>query len=224
MNQVDLNEFVVGKVCMSLPYPGPAYRIHTPRTVVRCYNPTDAALLIAAVDESRDHLRTFLPWADRNTSDLLDNIQLLRTFRGKFDLGQDFAYGIFSPDETRLLGGTGLHTRVGNNAREIGYWIRKDAVGQGLATEISAALTKVAFEIDQVQRVEIHCAVENKASAAVPRKLGYTLDGTLRKRILLVDEQYHDTMIWSLLREDYAASPSAQAQIEAFDAAGRKIL
>ncbi len=208
---------------MMLPHPGPAYRIHTRRTIIRCYNPADAALLKTAVDDNRDHLRTFLPWADSPAS-FQDTVQLLRNFRGNFDLGQDFVYGIFNLDESSLLGGTGLHTRLGKNAREIGYWIRKDAIGQGLATEISAALTKVAFEIDQVQRVEIHCAVENAQSAAIPRKLGYTLDATLRQRTQLVDGKYHDMMIWSLLQEEYSSSPSAQAQIEAFDAIGRKLL
>jgi len=206
-----------------LPYPGPAYRIHTRRTIIRCYNPTDADLLKTAVDESRDHLRTFLPWADV-PSGFQDTVQLLRTFRGNFALGQDFVYGIFNLEETRLLGGTGLHTRIGKNVREIGYWIHKDAIGQGLATEISAALTQVAFEVDQVQRVEIHCAIENERSAAVPRKLGYTLDATLRQRAQLVDGKFHDMMIWSLLQEEYPGSPASQAKIEAFDAVGRKIL
>jgi len=56
-----------------------------------------------------------------------------------------------------VLGSTGLHTRVGAGAREIGYWIHQDYINQGLATEATAALTKVAFAIDQVTRIEIHC-------------------------------------------------------------------
>jgi hypothetical protein len=43
-------------------------------------------------------------------------VQLLRGFRGRFDLGQDFAYGIFVPDDSEVLGGTGLHTRAGDDA------------------------------------------------------------------------------------------------------------
>lgn len=209
---------------MTILYPGPAYRIQTRRTIIRCYNPADAGLLKATVDENIDHLSTFLPWAASGPAGLEDTIQLLRNFRGAFDLGQDYVYGIFDSNETCVLGGTGLHTRVGKIAREIGYWIGKEYINQGLATEVSAALTKVAFEIDLMQRVEIHCAVENAQSAAVPRKLGYTLDATLRQRTQLTDGKYHDMMIWSLLKEEYPDSPSAQAQIQAFDAAGRKIL
>jgi len=37
-------------------------------------------------------------------------------------------------------------------------------------------------------------------------------------------DQLQDEMIWTLFSEDYPGSPGAQAEIEAFDAAGRQIL
>lgn len=205
-------------------YPGPAYRIVTPRLVIRCWQPADIELYETALTESSDHLKTFLPWAAHYPEDPQLGIDRLRRFRGMFDLGQDYVYGIFSADETRVIGGTGLHLRLGPNAREIGYWIHKDMTNLGYATEVSAALTRVAFDVDGVERVEIHCAVENLASAAVPRKLGYTHEATLRMRSRLLDGILHDSMVWVLFRAEYEKSPSAQTQIEAFDAAGRKIL
>lgn len=39
----------------------PAYRIVTPRLVIRCWNPPDAPLLKAAIDASLDHLRAWMP-------------------------------------------------------------------------------------------------------------------------------------------------------------------
>src|SRR4051794_89051 len=126
---------------------GPAYRIHTQRLVIRCWDPADAFMLQAAVHESLDHLLPWMPWASSEPEDIQVKIERLRTFRGKFDLNQGLIYGIFNEDQTRVLGGTGLHTRLESDAREIGYWIHKDFINQGLATEISAALTKVAFEV-----------------------------------------------------------------------------
>ncbi len=209
---------------MSASYPGPAYRVVTARLVIRCYSPADAPLLMASIAESREHLRPWMPWAVGEPPDLQAEIGLLRHFRGSFDLGNDFVYGIFSPDERRVLGGTGLHTRLGPCAREIGYWIHQDFLNQGLATESSAALTRVAFEIDGVTRVEIHCDPANVRSAAVPRKLGFTHEATLRQRVEQSDGTYRDTMIWSLLKAEYPSSPAAQAEIEAYDAAGRQIM
>ena len=199
---------------------GPAYRIETERLIIRCWNPSDAVLLKAAIDQNLEHLRPWMPWAHNEPQELHTKIELIRGWRARFDLGEDFVYGIFSADERRVLGGTGLHTRLGAGAREIGYWIHKDFINQGLATESSAALTRVAFEVDAVKRVEIHCDPSNVRSAAVPRKLGYVHDATLRKRVSGVDGELRDAMIWSLFAEDYPISPAAHTPIQVFDAAG----
>lgn len=209
---------------MTDPIPGPAYRIHTRRLVIRCWNPVDAPLLKAAIDASLDHLRPWMPWAAREPQDLYQKIELLRTFRGHFDLGQDFVFGIFNRDETQVLGGTGLHARLEQGAREIGYWIHKDYINQGLATEVSAALTKIAFVVDQVNRVEIHCDPKNVRSAAVPQKLGFTLEATLRRRVPDGEGELRDIMIWTLFADAYPSSPAASAEIEAFDVVGREII
>jgi RimJ/RimL family protein N-acetyltransferase len=202
---------------------GPAYRIQTDRLIIRCWQPQDAPLLQAAISQSIEHLRPWMPWIDSEPEDLQTKVDRLRRFRGLFDLGQDYIYGIFNADETQVLGGTGLHTRIGADAREIGYWMHKDYLNQGLATEASAALTKVAFEIDRVQRVEIHCDPGNVRSAAVPRKLGFTHDGTLRRRTPFLEEAPRDQMIWSLFADEYPASPAATADITAYDVVGRRL-
>ena len=209
---------------MPLAHPGPAYRIQTPRLVIRCYQPADATLMMEAIQENLEHLRPWMLWAANEPEKLQDKIDRLRKMRGNFDLGEDFVYGIFNPEEKQLIGGTGLHTRVGPEAREIGYWIHKDFINQGLATESSAALVRVAFEIDQVQRVEIHCAPDNIRSAAIPRKLGFSHEATLRNRTPLGEGKMRDSMIWSLFAEDYPSSPAAELDIQAFDAIGRRLI
>lgn len=205
-------------------FPGPTYRIVTPRLVIRCWQPQDAPMLKATVDVSLDHLKTYMPWAANHPQELDQTILYLRGCRGRFDLGEDFTYGIFSRDEAQVLGGCGLHTRIGPTAREIGYWIHKDFINQGLATEASAALTRVGFEVDGLERVEIHMAAENSASAAVPRKLGFTHEATLRERTRLLDGRLHDMLVWTMLRSEYASSACARAELEAYDAIGRQIL
>ncbi len=75
---------------MFYPGPGPAYRIKTLRMVLRCWDPADAPLLKAAIDENLDHLRPWMPWAHDEPEELQAKIERLRVMRGKFDLGQDF--------------------------------------------------------------------------------------------------------------------------------------
>jgi len=203
---------------------GPAYRIVTDRLVIRCYHPIDAPLLKEAIDASVEHLRPWMPWVEQEPETLQTKIDRLRRFRGEFDLGRDFIYGIFDPTESKLLGGSGLHTRAGEHAREIGYWIHADFINQGLATESSAALTKVAFEIEGIDRVEIHCAPNNIRSTTIPKKLGFQHEATLRRRLHNKDDEPRDTMIWSLFAMDYPGSPGSEVKIQAYDAADRRLL
>jgi RimJ/RimL family protein N-acetyltransferase len=201
----------------------PAYRIETERLVVRCYQPGDAQLLADSVAESVEHLKPWMPWAHAEPEPFAVKVERVKRFRGEFDLGEDFIYGIFNRAETRLLGGTGLHTRLGDQQLEIGYWIHKDYLNQGLVTESTAALVKVAFEIVHTHRIEIHCDPKNLASASVPRKLGFTHEGTLRAKTRFL-EHWSDSMIWGLLDTDYPDSPSCKATIKVFDFRGTQLL
>jgi RimJ/RimL family protein N-acetyltransferase len=203
---------------------GPAYRIVTERLILRCFEPRDAESLKSAVDSSLDQLVPWLPWAREEPQPLEAKVELVRQFRGKFDLGKDFVYGIFDREESAVIGGTGMHARVGHAAREIGYWIASEHTGQGFATEAAAALTRVGFEVEKLERMEIHCDPLNLRSAAVPRKLGYTHDGTLRARLLQSNGSLGERMIWSMLAAEHEASACARFACEAFDAIGRPIL
>jgi RimJ/RimL family protein N-acetyltransferase len=202
----------------------PPYRIVTERLVLRCWEPSDAPLLKDAVDSSLDHLRPWMPWAHDEPQSLAEKVKLLRTFRGKFDLGQDFVYGIFTSDEAEVVGGTGLHTRVGADALEIGYWIRESRVRAGFATEATAALTRVAFEISGVDRVEIRVDPANEPSAAVPRKLGFAEEACLRRRLPAEEGgEPRDAVIFTLFRDEFAGTPASVVQVDPFDAVGARV-
>jgi RimJ/RimL family protein N-acetyltransferase len=203
----------------------PPYRILSARTVVRCWDPRDAPLLKEAIDSSLHHLRPWMEWAEAEPQALAEKVALLRRFRSQFDLGRDFVYGIFDPGEQRVLGGTGLHPRSGEGSLEIGYWIRASEIGQGLATETTAVLTRVALEACRVDRVDIRVDPGNSASLAIPRKLGYSEEATLRRRLPSHGDGIpRDLILFSLFRSELAGSPAASVELEAYDALGGRVL
>ena len=155
----------------------------TERLVVRCWSPADAPLLKEAIDSSLDSLRRWMPWAAAEPTSIEEKVALLRRFRGRFDLGKDFVYGIFDPAETEVIGGTGLHTRAGTTAFEIGYWIRDSRVGKGYATEIAAALTRVAIEVCGVDRVEIRVDPANTRQPRDPAEARVHGGGDAARRL-----------------------------------------
>jgi RimJ/RimL family protein N-acetyltransferase len=203
--------------------PPAPYRIETKRLVIRCWEPRDAPLLKEALDSSLDHLQPFMDWAHNEPEPVEAKVERLRSFRALFDTGETFVMGIFDRAEEQVLGGSGLHARIGPGGLEIGYWIRASATRQGFITESTAALTRVGFEVCEADRIEIRIEPRNQASLGVPRKLGFVEEATLRRR--LPGRQggpLRDVTIFTMFREDF--DPAIAPGIRAFGARGERVL
>jgi RimJ/RimL family protein N-acetyltransferase len=202
----------------------PPYRIETERLVIRCYEPEDAPLLKAAVDSSIEHLLPWMPWARFEPQSVEDKVELLRSFRGQFDLDTNYIYGIFSADETEQLGGSGFHKRANEGSLEIGYWVAAGAIGRGIATEVTAVQTRAGFELAGLDRIDIQVEPTNDRSLAIPRKLGFTEEGRLRRRLEAhEDEPRRDSVVFSMLREELEGSRCMEYDYVAYDAVGDPI-
>jgi RimJ/RimL family protein N-acetyltransferase/8-oxo-dGTP pyrophosphatase MutT (NUDIX family) len=147
--------------------------VESTRLTLRQWTDDDAAPLSAAIEVSLTHLRPWMPWAVGEPSTREDRLARIRRWRAEWEQGGDSVFGIFL--DHIVIGGAGLHRRVGPAAVEIGYWIHVDYVRNGYATEAAEALTGAAFDIPSIDRVEIHHDKANTASAGVPRRLGFTL-------------------------------------------------
>lgn len=203
---------------------GLAYSIHTPRLILRCWHPTDANLLQREINDNLDHLRPWMDWALQEPETLDMKTERLRRFRDDFLARRDFVYGIFAAGGVRIVGGTGLHTRENKDAREIGYWIGRAYSGKGLATESTGALTRVAFEINRVERVEIRCDPRNRASARVAEKLGFLHRTTLYGNKTDAAGELRDTMVWAMDAQEYPGSRASAASVAAYSRARIRIL
>ena len=140
---------------------------------LRPWTRDDAPALAQTLSASDAHLRAFTPWVVDGRVPGMSLADRLAKHAADFAAGTEWVYGMFSPDGGEVLGGCGLYPRVGPGAVEIGYWLAVNHTGRGLATRAAEALTRVAFDVLCVDRIEIHCDRRNSASVRIPERLGY---------------------------------------------------
>jgi ribosomal-protein-serine acetyltransferase len=133
---------------------------------------SDAEAFNAAVHQSVDELRPWMPWAAEEPRPLEQRVELIRRWERECAEGGDRSFGIFV--DGQVAGACGLHRRIGDGGVEIGYWVRSDLTGRGIATEAARRLCEIAFAEAAIDRVEIHHDRANAASARIPAKLGFT--------------------------------------------------
>lgn len=146
--------------------------------VLRTVRINDAAAVAQAVRESLDHLLPWMPWAGEESTQEAFQRTRIRGARHKAQHRHEWQYGLFPRDESSLFGAFGLMADKWPGTVEIGYWVRVDQIGRGLATRASRALTNASLALDGVRKVCIRCDEANVRSASVPRALGFSLART----------------------------------------------
>src|SRR5260370_25260856 len=159
-----------------------------------------ARTLFAAVEREREHLRPWLPWVEATRSEE-DTLSFIRSVLAQFAENRGVAAGIWNG--SRLAGTIGVHRIDWLNRRvEIGYWLGREYEGRGVMTDACRAVITHLFQELELHRVEIRCAVDNTRSAAIAKRLSFTLDGTLREA-QFVGGRYHDLWVFGMLRQDW---------------------
>jgi RimJ/RimL family protein N-acetyltransferase len=165
------------------------------------------ALLEALVLANLEHLRPFMPWVAEEPLSLVQRRARIAAWEEAWRAGSDAGYAILEPAVAGEVpvGGCGVHRRIGPGGMEIGYWVDHRHLGRGLARRAAAALTRVAFEADGVDHVEIHHDPANGWSRRVPEQLGYALvDEVARERPLAPGEGPTE-LRWRIDRADWLA-------------------
>lgn len=184
-----------------IPYP---LEILTDRLALRSPEPEDAQPLYEAVVESLPELRQWMPWAQEEPAveRTADNI---RRAIDEFKAQTAFRIHVFDRDRGQIVGSAG-YPRVDLKVPtlEIGYWVRTSRTRQGLCTEFVRALTDYAFAAVSAQRVEIRCDTDNQRSWRVAERLGFTLEGILRRDCLDCSGRPRNTRVYAMLPEEWA--------------------
>jgi ribosomal-protein-serine acetyltransferase len=152
------------------------------RLLIRGPLPGDGAQVHAAIAESLDELRPWMPWAhlEQPVDDVEANV---RQAHADFVARRDLRLHLYLRDGGDFVGSSGLHRIDWTVPRfEIGYWVRTSMAGRGFATEATRRIADFAFHDLGAERVEIWCDAGNERSAAVARRAGFTFEARLARR------------------------------------------
>lgn len=163
-----------------------------------CYE--DAATIFEAINKNREDLRVWLPFVDGLKS--IDDEQAF--LKSVLQVPCEERDPVFMIEKGRdICGLIGLHfSDRANHRTEIGYWLLPEYRGKGLATHAVRYLCEWAFYKKGFNRIQIRCAVDNQPSNAIPKRLGFNLEGTERDGELLSSGKYTDIHVYSILKND----------------------
>jgi ribosomal-protein-serine acetyltransferase len=178
-----------------------AHPLESARLVLAPIEAPDAQDLWVAIDGSRAHLEPWLPWVPFNT-DAEASYRYSDASSADWDQGRACRFTIRHRTTRALLGVVGLEAFAHlHQSVELGYWLRREATGQGAMTEASRLVLAWAFGKMSVHRVRVAAATDNHASLAVIRRLGFHFEGIAREA-----ERCHgrwlDHAVFSMLDSD----------------------
>lgn len=160
----------------------------------------DARRIFELTDQSREHLREWLPWLD-HIQKVEDTKKFIQHSRDQYAKHQSMNMVVIFQDD--IVGVAGFNEiDWTNQMASIGYWIGKDYVGKGIITKVVESLTKYAYDELNLNRVEIRAAEGNKKSRAIPERLGFKKEGCLREAEWLYDH-FVDHVIYGMLTKDW---------------------
>jgi ribosomal-protein-serine acetyltransferase len=166
---------------------------------LRLLKASDAPMLHALIEANRPQLARWLPWAPPQTQ--RQTLEFIRRSRIQRDDNDGFQAAVVCDDE--IAGVIGYHSiDWTNRSTSLGYWLGEAHQGQGTMTAAVRLLTDHALTTWELHRVEIRAAVENRRSRAIPERLGFREEGTLRDAER-VGERYLDCVVYSMLGPDW---------------------
>ncbi len=163
-----------------------------------------ALKMFKVVDANRDFVIPWLAWAlPEITQSAEDDFSYALEADKAWKNGERFEYVIYNKENKDFLGTIALIKRGNekNKAFEIGYWLKKDAQGNGYIQE-AIKLVENEFFSNGIIRLTIRADVENEKSNNVAKKAGYTFEGTLKKsQYNMCLHEFRDMNLYSKIKE-----------------------
>ena len=159
-----------------------------------------AKLLYNAINNNREHLSVFLPWI-KNMQSVNDFSNYIKNCELLYRQEKEVSFVIILNEKP--VGRIGLHhLNLQNKIGAIGYWLTKDAEGQGIISKSCKKLIDYGFNELGLNRIEIKCASENNKSQAIPQRFNFMKEGIMRQAEF-VNENFLDIILYSILKKEW---------------------
>ena len=176
--------------------PTTRWALETPRLRLRPPGAADGPGLNAAIAASLPELQRWMTWCPTMPT-VDDSTRNCADAGARALAATDLPLVVLDRNDGQVLGRFGLHPRDPQRGSfEIGYWLRSDRTGQGLATEAVRAMTWLATHTLGSQRVEIRCDRRNLRSQRVAERAGFILEDCIIADGHDGDGQPRDTLLY----------------------------
>lgn len=166
--------------------------------ILRQIMPLDAEDIFKTIANERDYLGAWLPFVAQTTT-IDDTMHYLNSIIK--DEEDKNVYTIQYHDQFAGLLGFNASDSL-NNKTEMGYWLGEAFQHKGIMTRCVQTLCNFAFNKMTINRIQIRCAIGNTPSSAIPKRLGFQLEGIERDGELLSNGKYTNLEVYSLLKSD----------------------
>lgn len=128
--------------------------------------------------------------------------------------GISLPFIIFDKKHQQYAGSTRLYNiNTHNRNLELGFtWYGKAFRGTGLNKQCKFLLLQYAFETLNVLRVGFRADAKNSISVAAMKSIGAKEEGILRQDTLMSDGRFRDTIVLSILQNEWHQSVKAALQ------------
>jgi ribosomal-protein-alanine N-acetyltransferase len=142
-------------------------------------------------------------WSSPALSDITAAAALIEDIRTAFRDRRLFQWGVSLRDRDEVIGTcTLLNVDRDHRRAEIGFALRRDHWGRGLASDAVGALIGFSFETLDLHRLEADVDPQNERSIRVLERQGFQREGYLRERWHHLGD-VHDGVFMGLLRREW---------------------
>lgn len=154
------------------------------------------------IDRNRAHLRRWLIWVD-DIIDLASEQKALEKTLIQCAQTGELLLGITY--DGALIGNIHLKDiRMPARLAYLGYWLQQNFQGRGIMTNVCRVMIDYAFKTLHLNKITILCATDNLKSCAIPQRLHFVKEGTIRDAQWLYDH-YVDLNIYGIKAQEWSA-------------------